>query len=401
MLHVFQYVEVNCFALAILLLIFLNMRHSDRQYLTDQMLFLSMVFINATLLLLDTAMWILDGRPGIQIRLLYMSVAVLYHALTPVMCMAWYFYVNYFVYGSREHFKAGLGHILLPVILNFALSVSGIFTNFYFVLDANNIYHFGRFLPVLLGICLYLIAYTMVFLIRNRKRLQRKELFCMLFFAIPPSIDGIVQTLHYGSVLLWAYVTLSILIVFTNLQSNQLVTDYLTGLYNRRYLDCYLESVLKSKTGERWIAGFMIDLNMFKQINDLHGHSSGDRALRDTAVLLKKTFRKKAVIARYGGDEFFVVLKLRSPRQLSALANRLRENVALWNLRKAEPYSISLSIGYDTIAKGSPTAAPDFLAHIDRLMYLDKQTQLCQTREETTCKTKPASPSSCSIWTEP
>lgn len=401
MLHVFQYVEVNCFALVILLLIFLNMRHPDRQYLTDQMLFLSMVVINAMLLLLDTAMWLFDGRPGIRIRFLYVTVTVLYNVLNPVLCAAWYFYVNYYVYGSREHFREGLKPIALSVVINLVLSVTSIFTNIYFVLDADNVYRRGRFIPVLLGICLYMIAYTMAFLIRNRKRLQRKELFCMLFFAIPPSIGGIVQALHYGSVLLWACATLSILIIFINLQNNQLVTDYLTGLYNRRYLDFCLESMLKSKAGERWVAGLMIDLNSFKQINDLHGHSSGDRALRDTAMLLKRTFRKKAVIARYGGDEFVVVLELQSPRQLSALANRLRENVVLWNLRKTEPYSISLSIGYDTVAKGSTMDAPDFLAHIDHLMYLDKQTQICRTREETTCKTKPASRSSCSIWTEP
>ncbi|MGE4549637.1 MAG: GGDEF domain-containing protein, partial [Intestinibacillus sp.] len=283
-----------------------------------------------------------------------------------------------FVFGSREHLREGLKPILLPVAVNLVLSPASIFTDIYFVLDADNVYHRGRFMLALLGICLYIIAYTTFFLIRHRKKLKPKELFFMLFFAVPPSIGGAVQAFHYGAVLLWPCVTLSILMIFINLQNNQLVTDYLTGLYNRRYLDSYLESRLKSGAGERWLAGVMIDLNAFKQINDLYGHGSGDQALRNTAALLKKTFRKGAIIARYGGDEFVVVLELRSPRQLPARIKALRENVGLWNLQNTEPYSISLSIGYDTIAKGSAMATPEFLAHIDHLMYLDKQSQICR-----------------------
>jgi GGDEF domain-containing protein len=193
--------------------------------------------------------------------------------------------------------------IFLPVAINTVLSVASIFSNIYFIFDENNVYAQGRYIYILLGICLYIIMYTTVFLIKNRQKITQKEFFYFIFFAIPPSIGGIMQVIISGINIIWIAATLSILIIFINIQKEQLHKDYLTGVNNRRYLDNFLHTIIRNK-GCRLIAGIMIDIDSFKLINDVHGHDQGDEALKHTAQLLKDTFRKNDFIARYSRFHF-------------------------------------------------------------------------------------------------
>jgi GGDEF domain-containing protein len=179
----------------------------------------------------------------------------------------------------------------------------------YFVIDDSNIYHRGDYVYILLAICLLVIIYTAAFIVKNRKKIGRKEYMYLLFFGIPPAIGGIIQYFFYGVVLIWICATVSILIIFVNIQNDHLHRDYLTGLYNRRSLDSYLSTRIKNRNSNL-TAGIMIDLDSFKIINDLYGHHSGDQALKSIASILKNTFRKKDFIARYGGDEFIVLMEI-------------------------------------------------------------------------------------------
>jgi diguanylate cyclase (GGDEF)-like protein len=199
----------------------------------------------------------------------------------------------------------------------------------------------------------------------------------LLVFIIPPLIGGIFQTLFFGVSLIWICVTLSILIIFINIQNSQLYTDYLTGLYNRRSLDSYLQQRAQNM-GNKSLAGIMIDLNSFKAINDEYGHHIGDQALQQTAEILKKTFRKgDDFIARYGGDEFIVLLSAVDRYRLDHDVERLKEKVKQFNAQNIFPFSISLSVGYDYYPPEPESTASDFLTHIDRLMYQDKQKDMC------------------------
>ena len=100
--------------------------------------------------------------------------------------------------------------------------------------------------------------------------------------------------------------------------------DGLTGLLNHGNLKIRLESELSLAARERWeVAYAMIDLDRFKSINDEHGHATGDRLLRNLAMLLKQRLRRSDVVGRYGGDEFAVIL----PHTDSATAHRVLEEI--------------------------------------------------------------------------
>jgi len=363
--------ELNCFGLAVLLLIFLNIRRHINRYLLDQKLFLSLIFTTAMILVLDMFMWLFDGMPGILVRIAYLIVTVSYYVLNPLICVLWYFYTDYYINRSKPHLGKVLLPMLAPVFVNLILSVLSTYGNVLFYIDGDNLYHRGRFFLVMPAISFFFLAYTMIYMICNRGKLQRREYVTLLVFPIPPIIGGIIQTRFYGVSLIWICTTISLLIIFINFQNDQLNTDHLTGLYNRRQLDDYLHAKSPS-SGAKSIAGIMIDLDSFKAVNDTYGHNSGDQALKYFAEILKNTFRKSDFTARYGGDEFVVIMEVGGKADLEKAIGRLSENVDDFNARKLVPYEIGFSVGYDCYSS-SEESSSDFLNHIDSLMYSNKQ----------------------------
>ncbi len=101
------------------------------------------------------------------------------------------------------------------------------------------------------------------------------------------------------------------------------VTDPLTGLRNRRYVLRHLDGLLRG--GEASV--LMVDLDRFKPINDTHGHNVGDAALREVSARLRASLRASDVVARWGGEEFLVVLAGAPAEYTALVADRLREAV--------------------------------------------------------------------------
>lgn len=112
------------------------------------------------------------------------------------------------------------------------------------------------------------------------------------------------------------------------LNRQQADTDPLTGLHNRRYFHAMLEKeemLLNRRGGSACV--LMIDVDQFKQVNDQHGHEPGDRLLQELANVLRNTVRRTDEIARYGGDEFVVMLRDCKPADALRLASNITEKV--------------------------------------------------------------------------
>ncbi len=327
---------------------------------------MALLYSNALILIFDTAMWVLDGVSGV--RVLNGFVTTAYYFLNPVVCLIWYFYVDYNINRSVVHLKKVMVPMLVPTLIVLVLAVVSNFYSLLFYIDGNNVYHRGPYFLVMGVICFSYLAHTTAVIIAKRKIIKNKDYIPMLLFAFPPIIGGVVQVLFYGTSLIWICTTFSILIIYLNIQNNELYKDYLTNLYNRRHLDNYL-NVKTQGADNKLFAGLMIDIDSFKAINDLYGHKSGDQALKYTSDILRKSFGKKDFLARYGGDEFIVFMEIREKSDLSDAVKRLKENVAVFNSQKIVPYELSLSMGYDYYSGNS---IAEFFDHIDNLMYLEK-----------------------------
>lgn len=109
---------------------------------------------------------------------------------------------------------------------------------------------------------------------------------------------------------------------------NAAVTDPLTGLFNRRYVDPHLSRLAKqSRKSGRELAVMMIDIDHFKAVNDTHGHAAGDRVLIELADRLRENLRAIDLVARMGGEEFLVAMPGTSVTDARLAADRLRELV--------------------------------------------------------------------------
>src|SRR5882724_1833968 len=131
-------------------------------------------------------------------------------------------------------------------------------------------------------------------------------------------------------------------------------TDPLTGVPNRRQLFLRLENELSRclRFGDP-LSLLMIDLDLFKRINDAHGHTVGDGGLRGVALALRRSVRKIDIVARYGGEEFCVVLPRVAKPEAIEVAEKLRRAVAAAPMPGPDgqtPLSVTISIGVATLA---------------------------------------------------
>jgi diguanylate cyclase (GGDEF)-like protein len=153
------------------------------------------------------------------------------------------------------------------------------------------------------------------------------------------------------------------------------VTDELTHVLNRRAFLNILERELKRANRlETTLTLFIVDLDHFKQINDLYGHITGDFVLQEIAALLRGSIREIDVMARYGGEEFVVILPEVDQKEAAIAAERIRHLVEFHLFRKEkEAIRMTVSIGM-AVFPGSRTKNPEDLFHLaDVALYLAKK----------------------------
>ena len=126
---------------------------------------------------------------------------------------------------------------------------------------------------------------------------------------------------------------------------NAAVTDPLTGLYNRRYAQSHINLLLEdARSNGGSVTALMVDIDHFKSINDAHGHFVGDQVICSVAHTLKSAILASDLVARFGGEEFVVILPNISPKDANTLAQRLRSKVSEITT-DATPLAITISIG--------------------------------------------------------
>jgi diguanylate cyclase (GGDEF)-like protein/PAS domain S-box-containing protein len=150
--------------------------------------------------------------------------------------------------------------------------------------------------------------------------------------------------------------------------------DELTGLLNRRGFLTLAEQQLRlaHRMKKRLILLF-IDLDRMKWINDTLGHPEGDLALKNTGIILKKTFRESDLISRVGGDEFVVVTLNSFDESMETILARLEKNLSAFNAANQAPYPLSLSIGAVSSEEEETCSIETLLTKADQRMYENKK----------------------------
>ena len=157
-------------------------------------------------------------------------------------------------------------------------------------------------------------------------------------------------------------------------EPNLTYLDELTGLYNRRGFLRHARAQLDAAAlARRPMLLIFVDVDGLKDINDRLGHASGDRALVDTAKVLKSTFRERDVVGRLGGDEFVVLVTDSSAVRDKDLLARLNLRVGAVNAMADRDFHLAFSTGLAAFDPAAPEALEDLLSEADSRMYLDKR----------------------------
>ncbi len=372
---VIAYAELDFFGFIILLLFYINQRRSGCYAFDDRLI--NAVLINGmAVLLLDGALWLLNGvvYPGGHAVL--KGLTTVSFIINPAVACLWVFYCDLRVHSDERRLKARILPYGLPLLLNAAVTLANLFTPLVFTIDAANKYHRGAFFSIYLAVFYIYLLWAMGIVLRQIRRCnypaERRDLWILVLFSVPPIVGSALQAAFYGTSLTWPSTVISFVVVYIYVLNRQISTDPLTGLNNRRLLRRYLDLKCASAEADAEMFLLMLDADNFKGINDTYGHAFGDRALFQIADILKNLCsHRDCFLARLGGDEFVIVCEGDGDMQAFLIAE-ITSRIAAFNASGAEPYRLSMSIGTARFASGSVDTADALLIAADREMYRAK-----------------------------
>ena len=365
--------DVSILSFAILFFIFVNAYNRSARAHLHYRLFIALALTNMAMICIDILGWAFNGLPG-QYNFVFNQYSNLaLYIFEPVAPMIWILYTNYQVYKDKAKVKSLMGKLLVFGGINSAFSILSLYTGWFFSVDGQNIYHRGPYFFVHVAFCYALVIYAFVFVMRNRLSIEKRYYYSLLLFFVPVSIGTTIQVFHYGVSYNWSGMMLSLLIVYFNIQNRGLNTDYLTGTYNRRQLDDYINAKIRNSSERASFSAILIDLNDFKTINDQLGHDIGDEALKAAAQIISGSLRQDDFVARYGGDEFMVIMDNDDRSTLEQAVIQIRRNVERFNRENTKPFALDFAMGYAVYEPERGMTANEFFRYIDKLMYEAKK----------------------------
>lgn len=156
---------------------------------------------------------------------------------------------------------------------------------------------------------------------------------------------------------------------------NEATKDYLTGLMNRKAFFEHAEKVWSlAKRNHEPLCMLMLDIDLFKEINDTYGHNSGDRVLKGLAELFEHECRKEDLICRYGGEEFLILLESQPAKGAMEFANRIRQavEVAEMDIGEGVKIQITVSIGLVAVECDEIPSMEEMISLADKVLYQAK-----------------------------
>lgn len=278
-------------------------------------------------------------------------------------------HLNGYVKKRRVSILAGVfGTYSIVMLIN-------LFVPFIFSVDENGVYNrvsVGYIVNVLIAVTVFVIEPIINF-IRIKRKGGLLKFFPIWLFYIPITVGILCQVLFYGISTIYVGLCLGICGILMASQNDVIFRDKLTGLYNRYFLDRLKEKMMR-KRGDATFTAMMLDLNGFKKINDVYGHSVGDEALVYTANLLREAIGSLGTVIRYAGDEFVVILNTSEDELISQKIEKIQKTFQAFNDKKIVPYELSISMGYSKTNLKENTI-DEIMNEIDEKMYQDKMKQ--------------------------
>ena len=331
----------------------------------DEKVYNFMLIVTFIATINETLSFIIDARPGFIFHILQYISNTISSASSGIIGYCWCLFVEYHIHRNFERIKKKSRILAIPLIIATILIIINLLgTGIIFDISKENVYTRGP-MNFILYIFVFVYYIESIYTVHKAKYDSiLVEFFPIYYFIIPCMIGTMIQGFFFGVSTIWLCVAIAFILVYIESQISVSFIDDLSGLYNRKYMNHYLNKLQSDKN--RHVYGFLLDINEFKAINDTYGHLTGDRALIKFGKILQHSIDKDSVAIRMGGDEFVIFAKLKSDEEALALKKQIKYNVRQFNIKSKEPFHLSFSIG---IAKFNGKNTDAFLSAMDDSMY--------------------------------
>lgn len=332
-------------------------------------------------LFLSDAVYILTASAGGKTAQFWNAFFhILYDCFSATTGILWFIYVEFRIYQDIIRIRKKIAWYILPYLVLIALVIFSPLIRGDIVSCLAVQFQHGRFAMFLeIVVLLYILFAAGIALIatieKERKHLKT-EYYMLAKFSIFPMIGGVLEYLIDAYPFLWIGIMLSVLLIFINLQNQQINKDGLTGINNRMSMDRHLNAKIYSKYRKKKLYFILMDIDSFKHINDTYGHTVGDEAIVRISEILKKVCcMKNDFLARYGGDEFAIICERTEKKEVEELLKQIEYRLELSNRGCEYPYKIRLSCGYAELGESEEKNQDQLIILADKRLYEVKRTK--------------------------
>lgn len=311
--------------------------------------------------------------PSHLVAFLYAFYMFMFSGVLPFL---WFVFVEMRLGTGLLRKRAALVVSIIPLAIVSFMCFASMKTGWFFSVDEYGIYNRGEHWSVQVAVnYLYFLFTTIHAIIVARKEtssLLRKQYYVLATFLIAPFIGGLLQ-LYIGNHPFVAPATsIAMLFIFINIQGSLIHNDSLTGLYNRKSAERYIEELKPQASMANPFYLFKMSVYGFRAINDLHGYLEGDRVVKMVAKVLRDvTNNYNGLVSRLGGVEFLSVIDgkdIKDPGDFEKTVRKAMEREA----RKQElTYELRLDFGYSTCDSPEKRTS-NLISEADREMHLNK-----------------------------
>lgn len=345
--------------------VFLYRQKSCQSYSTK--LFRWLILSTILVALCETLAWLFAVPDSQSLRPVHYFCNVLFFSFNTLPAAFGLRYIDYIIFASKKKNKKHFFLYLAPVYLNIGFVIYNIFDNgFLFSVDVVNQYHRGVATYIGNAFTYLVVAIAVILFFRNKQMITGRITQVILTLTLIPVIGVLLQMLFYGLSLGIPSYTLAIFISFLLMERNELLKDPLTLLSSRVQMEKRLQYKLKS---EEPFTAIMIDVDNFKKINDIYGHTVGDEVLKDVSKILLSGANFEDFVCRFGGDEFFVILESIDDIGRSYI-KRIDQTLEEYSSNK--PYLTTLSYGFLYVDHSVKYKMEEVVQITDQLMYKNK-----------------------------
>ena len=294
--------------------------------------------------------------------------------LNTILIPVFFLYVCTQISELQESCKQKMTILIMALtVLCTLIILSTAFTGHIFYFDSAHIYHRGPLLFIPMSLQLLMMLIVEIFMISQKQKIEIHYFYALTMFLIAPLIGWILQFLIFGLPFSLLSIAFAAQILFTDIRNRNMDKDYLTDAFNRQILDKYMQQKIAAANDKRTFSAILMDIDNFKVINDSYGHFEGDLALEKTVHILRASVNRNDFVARYGGDEFCIILESDIEAEVENVISRINKNLDEYNQKENKPYKLSFSLGYAVYNCAMGKSAEDFFKLIDQRMYEQKK----------------------------